>query len=91
MFILSSANALNLYPFQMLLFGKQFKFCCFPYFRYVQEQLDLDPTDPNYFTFSKIFEMFKVKDIFSLLYTNLLYVCCKTQPRGVPGLFLCTE
>ena len=30
------------------------------YYRYVQEQLDLDPTDPNYFTFSKIFEAFKV-------------------------------
>ncbi|KAH3853443.1 splicing factor 3B subunit 2-like isoform X2 [Dreissena polymorpha] len=29
---------------------------------YVQEQLDLDPTDPNYFTFSKIFEAFKITD-----------------------------
>ncbi|KAL4237418.1 Splicing factor 3B subunit 2 [Mactra antiquata] len=29
---------------------------------YVQEQLDLDPTDPNYFTFSKIFEAFKIAD-----------------------------
>ncbi|XP_060605446.1 splicing factor 3B subunit 2-like [Ruditapes philippinarum] len=29
---------------------------------YVQEQLDLDPTDPNYFIFSKIFETFKITD-----------------------------
>ena len=29
-------------------------------FRYVQEQLELDPTDPNYFTFAKIFDAFKV-------------------------------
>ena len=29
-------------------------------FRYVQEQLELDPTDPNYHTFAKIFETFKV-------------------------------
>ena len=28
--------------------------------RYVQEQLELDPTDPNYYTFAKIFEAFKV-------------------------------
>lgn len=32
-----------------------------PYFRYVQEQLELDPTDPNYFTFTKIFDAFKVR------------------------------
>lgn len=32
-----------------------------PNFRYVQEQLELDPTDPNYFTFAKIFDAFKVR------------------------------
>ena len=31
--------------------------------RYVQEQLELDPTDPNYHTFAKIFETFKVSFI----------------------------
>lgn len=30
---------------------------------YVQEQLELDPTDPNYHTFSKIFETFKITEV----------------------------
>lgn len=29
---------------------------------YVPEALDLDPTDPNYFTFNKIFEAFKIEE-----------------------------
>nr|XP_022332731.1 splicing factor 3B subunit 2-like [Crassostrea virginica] len=29
---------------------------------YVQEQLELDPTDPNYFTFAKIFDAFKISE-----------------------------
>ncbi|PVD26216.1 hypothetical protein C0Q70_13886 [Pomacea canaliculata] len=29
---------------------------------YVQEQLELDPTDPNYHTFAKIFEAFKITE-----------------------------
>ncbi|XP_052697192.1 splicing factor 3B subunit 2-like [Crassostrea angulata] len=29
---------------------------------YVQEQLELDPTDPNYFTFTKIFDAFKITE-----------------------------
>ncbi|XP_056020505.1 splicing factor 3B subunit 2-like [Ostrea edulis] len=29
---------------------------------YIQEQLELDPTDPNYFIFSKIFEAFKISE-----------------------------
>ncbi|XP_052106749.1 splicing factor 3B subunit 2-like [Mytilus californianus] len=29
---------------------------------YVQEQLELDPSDPNYYTFAKIFEAFKISE-----------------------------
>ncbi|XP_076442463.1 uncharacterized protein LOC143281241 isoform X2 [Babylonia areolata] len=30
---------------------------------YVQEQLELDPSDPNYHTFAKIFETFKITEV----------------------------
>lgn len=30
---------------------------------YIQEQLELDPTDPNYHTFAKIFETFKITEV----------------------------
>lgn len=45
-----------------------------PNFRYVQEQLELDPTDPNYFTFAKIFDAFKVRINLTAVCTLFMYI-----------------
>ncbi|CAG2213672.1 CUS1 [Mytilus edulis] len=39
---------------------------------YVQEQLELDPSDPNYYTFAKIFEAFKFLAQHSFVQENFI-------------------